>query len=251
MPHTIVILIQHHSRQKGRLGWREVGNSLVDGGHRYKIRTRKTNTTYWVCSESPYTRWTAPQLRESRSHTPAKKSTDRRHEDIRDDEVALVPTIYTEEAVKLRKPERNKDIILTTEELPTFTAAKSILYRQRSLTRPPLPKTVHDLDLQGDCCLTTADDLSNDIFPAILPFSTISNLQRLALADTIFCNGTLCICPSLPSTLLYPMFRRWLHVPTCLWFPVLEWGRYYLQVFQPHQTQQLTTTFNINHAPPF
>ena len=71
-------------------------------------------------------------------------------------EVTSIPTIYEEEAVKLRTPEWNDETRQTVEQLPTYYSCNTS--QQRSLSRPAFPKATTDIDLQGKWCPTTAED---------------------------------------------------------------------------------------------
>ncbi|CAG2210902.1 unnamed protein product [Mytilus edulis] len=116
-------------------------------------------------------------------------------------EVTHIQSIYEEELVKLRTPEWNDDTKQFVEQLPTYYSCKTSLYHQRALDRPVIPKTIIDIDLQDEWCLTTTRQQfllpSDNIYPPILIFSTTNSLTHLAAANTIFCDGTFYSCPTL------------------------------------------------------
>ncbi|KAJ8307700.1 hypothetical protein KUTeg_014750 [Tegillarca granosa] len=76
------------------------------------------------------------------------------------------------------------------EHLQTFYFCKSSLYRQKATTRPPIPKTRDDMYIQGDWCVTCTGE-------RFLMVDNVENLQHLASASAIFCDGTFYTCPTI------------------------------------------------------
>ena len=183
MPNTQLQPLQFVKNKFGR-------DSLILGGYRYRVRSSRASSIYWICSDTPCAATVTTcdgrvtnygnrqhQHPANQPNIDAMKVFEIMKERSKD-EVTPIPTIFSEEAIKLRTPEWNQDTIRTIESLPTYHGAKTILYRHRSRSRPPLPKTVYDLDLQGEWCLTTAADQflipDDDILPSITTFTTIS-----------------------------------------------------------------------------
>lgn len=187
-------------------------DSLVLDGYRYRVRSQRNTRIYWRCVTS-----TCPATVNTHDGHLVKRGYQHNHPSNQSkidvmkvlqtmkersrSEVTPVPTIYEEEAVKLRTPEWNDDTRQIVEQLPTYYSVKTSLYHQRSLSRPALPKTTADINLQDKWCTTTAGEQfllpDDNIHPRMLIFSTTSNLRHLAAADTIFCDGTFYACPSL------------------------------------------------------
>jgi hypothetical protein len=103
-------------------------------------------------------------------------------------ETTPIPKIYGDEIANLR---RNHEVVPDglLEELPTFTAMKTIMHRQRHKTLPRLPKTRYELDLQDEWTRTEGGDPwlhRVDGEEPILIFTTDKNLELLCEADVVY-----------------------------------------------------------------
>jgi hypothetical protein len=116
--------------------------------------------------------------------------------------VRPIPSIFEKELNKLRDREWGDTSREVIENLPTFNTAKSTLYRARRKQTPPLPKKIADIRLEDKWTETEVGDrflLLDDTFQnkRTIAFATTQDLQDLAAADTIFCDGTFYTCPKL------------------------------------------------------
>ncbi|XP_071150903.1 uncharacterized protein [Mytilus edulis] len=112
-----------------------------------------------------------------------------------------LPTLYDSEIIQFQCREWDEDIRQIVEKIPTFTACKSSLYRQRNTELPRQPATRQDIDLQGEWRETSTGQnfvLSEDgDINKILVFGTSDNLRHLSQANTIFADGTFYASPVL------------------------------------------------------
>ncbi|CAG2184746.1 unnamed protein product [Mytilus edulis] len=187
-------------------------DSLVLGGHRYRVKNKRNNRVYWRCTipacpstvnthEGHLVKIGPPHNHQANQSKIEVIKIMQTMKQRAKNEVTPIQAIYEEELVKLRTPEWNDDTKQIVEQLPTYYSCKTSLYHQRALDRPVLPKTTIDIDLQDEWCLTTTRQQfllpSDNIYPPMLIFSTTNNLTHLAAANTIFCDGTFYSCPTL------------------------------------------------------
>ncbi|CAG2215508.1 unnamed protein product [Mytilus edulis] len=197
-----------------------LGNqNLVHNNYKFQIKSRRGDRCYWKCSTR-----NCPATVNTHNNIPTKVDANHNHPSDRmqlrvddvlqrmksrcKDELTAIPTIYEEELVKLRDREWNDDTHQLVEHIPTFYSCKDQLYNERHKLIPALPTTVEDITVDGEWAQTTtgqpfllADDNTNG---RMLVFSTQENLYHLAAADTIYCDGTFYVCPTLFYQLYIP-----------------------------------------------
>ncbi|CAG2252786.1 unnamed protein product [Mytilus edulis] len=209
-----------------------------------KIKSRRGDRCYWKCSTR-----NCPATVNTHNNIPTKVDANHNHPSDRmqlrvddvlqrmksrcKDELTAIPTIYEEELVKLRDREWNDDTHQLVEHIPTFYSCKDQLYNERHKLIPALPTTVEDITVDGEWAQTTtgqpfllADDNTNG---RMLVFSTQENLYHLAAADTIYCDGTFYVCP----TLFYQLYTFHAKVDGTM-FPLVY-------CFLPGKDQQIIT----------
>ncbi|VDI07548.1 Hypothetical predicted protein [Mytilus galloprovincialis] len=178
------------------------------------IKSRRGDRCYWKCSTR-----NCPAATTTNTHNNIPPKVDDNHNHPSDrmqlrvddvlqrmtsrckDKLTAIPTIYEEELVKLRNREWNDDTHQVVEHIPNFYSCKDQLYNERHQLIPALPTTVEDITVHGELAQTTtgqpfllADDSTNR---RMLVFSTQENLYHLATADTIYCDITFYVCPTL------------------------------------------------------
>ncbi|CAC5403052.1 unnamed protein product [Mytilus coruscus] len=141
------------------------GHYLAVAGYRYCVKTRKqgrdAELVYWKCTEMdcPGTVNTTDNLvtifPRDHNHPPS-------HADIKAKLVLShlsekarscldpLPTLYDSEIIQFRCREWDEDTRQIVEKIPTFTACKSSLYRQRNTELPRQPATRQNIDLQAE-----------------------------------------------------------------------------------------------------
>ncbi|XP_050406180.1 uncharacterized protein LOC126821734 [Patella vulgata] len=113
------------------------------------------------------------------------------------EETKPVCAIYQEEVSALRSDRDSGEMI---REIPTFYSCCASLYRARAKILPALPQTRNDIQLPDSYTKTTSGDdflLHAAADNRFLVFSTQENLYHLANADTIYCDGTFSMSPTL------------------------------------------------------
>ena len=197
-----------------------VGNqTLVHNGFKFRVKTRKNDRVYWICTTRNCT-----ATINTRNSMPTKLQNNHNHENDRikldvdrvlqnikrrcKDETTPVPTICEQEVTQLRNNEWNDDTNRLVQQLPTFESCRGQLYNQRAKLIPALPQSRADINIEGPWRLTTKGDsflLADDgDAERILIFSTSDNLTHLGAATTIFGDGTFYTCPDL-FTQLYTL----------------------------------------------
>ncbi|CAC5356273.1 unnamed protein product [Mytilus coruscus] len=192
------------------------GHYLAVAGYRYCVKTRKqgrdAELVYWKCTEMdcPGTVNTTDNLvtrfPRDHNHPPshadikAKLFLSHLSEKARSCLDSL-PTLYDSEIIQFRCREWDEDTRQIVEKIPTFTACKSSLYRQRNTELPRQPATRQNIDLQAEWRETSTGQnfvLSEDgDINKILVFGTSDNLRHLSQANTIFADGTFYASPLL------------------------------------------------------
>ena len=82
--------------------------------------------------------------------------------------------------------------------LPTFTSMQSCLYRKRRERLPPLPRSVEDLNFEGEWSKTlNGEDFMLGSRDSVFMFSTNTNLALIAEAPSLYMDWTFQICPRL------------------------------------------------------
>ena len=188
-----------------------LGNqSLVHNGFQYRVKQRRDNRCYWICTTrncraTINTLDSIPvKLPDAHNHPnhQTKLKVDSVLKSIKKrcrEETTPIPTIYDQEVNKLRNPEWNEDAHKVVEQLPTFESSRGSFYNERVKIIPILPATRSDIILEGQWTLTAANqrfliaDDGND--ERILIFSTQQNLTHFTAADIIYGDGTFYTCP--------------------------------------------------------
>jgi hypothetical protein len=177
---------------------------------RLQVKSRRDDRVYWTCAvrECPSRATTREGILIGNSghHThegnPLEVVSNTVMQKIRKrcrEETTPVPAIYKEELTALRTRDWNQDTASLVVNLPTYEGCKAQLYRQRSKTRPPLPKNRQDIRLDGEWTQTSTGqrflliDEGDD--QRFLVFATDSNLQNLCAARTVYGDGTFYTCP--------------------------------------------------------
>ena len=188
-----------------------LGNqSLVHNGFQYRIKQRRDNRCYWICT-TRNCRATINtldnilvKLPDAHNHPnhQTKLKVDSVLKSIKKrcrEETTPIPTIYDQEVNKLRNPEWNEDAHKVVEQLPTFKSSRGSFYNERAKIIPILPATRSDIILEGQWTLTTANQrflLADDgNAERMLIFSSQKNLTHFTAADIIYGDGTFYTCP--------------------------------------------------------
>ena len=174
-------------------------------------RRGRDGTTYWRCTRSRNSHCTGTitttvdgsleSIKDTHNHPPnqaevevkkiVSKLKDKSKENIRP-----VPQLYQEEIQRVATL-ANCDAVAA--QLPTISAIKSTLYRQRRKLIPPLPTTREEVHFDGEWALTTTGDaflLAEDgVDDKLVIFATEANLRRMAEAEVLYVDGTFHICP--------------------------------------------------------
>lgn len=185
--------------------------TLVLNGYMYSLKTRKRECRYWNCVNKA-----CNAKINTKNELPTKLADEHNHP--RDDSRIVaadimsgvrkqvrgstqpVPSIYNDMLADTRSIEWDNSTQEVVANLPTFYEAKSSLYRQRSKTRPVLPKTRADVNLEGKWIESLAGEpflIANDGDVArMLIFATVDNLAQLSTAETWYMDGTFYASPS-------------------------------------------------------
>ena len=197
-----------------------LGNqTLVHNGYKFRVKTRKNDRVYWICTTRNCTATintlnsipTKLQINHNHDNDRVQLNVDKVLQSIKQrckEETTPVPTIYEQEVTKHRNIEWNDDTHRMVQQLPTFESCRGQLYNQRAKLIPALPQTRSDINIEGPWRLTTKGDpflLADDgDAERILIFSTQDNLTHLTAATTVYGDGTFYTCPDL-FTQLYTL----------------------------------------------
>ncbi|CAC5397301.1 unnamed protein product [Mytilus coruscus] len=104
-----------------------------------------------------------------------------------------LPTLYDSEIIQFRCREWDENTRQIVENIPTFTACKSSLYRQRNTELSRQPATRQNIDLQAEWRETSTGQnfvLSEDgDINKILVFGTSDNLLNKSATDIFLSNS--------------------------------------------------------------
>ena len=166
------------------------------------------------------------------------------------DNIRPVPQLYLEEIQKVAALPNADEV---AANLPTFSAVKSALYRQRRKLIPALPSTRAEVTFEGEWARTAsgksfllAEDGGEE---KIVIFSSEDDLRRLAEAECLYVDGTFHICPSI----FYQVFTvhavvNRVHVPLAYCLLPNKRQETYERVFTL-LAEKAQTTFGILIAP--
>lgn len=105
------------------------------------------------------------------------------------------------------------------EAIPTFASVATTLRRRRSECFPPVPRTIADVNIQGEWAMTWTDKQHLSLVDnnwGIVVFMTAANIRLLGASDTIFIDGTFRTAPQPYHQLVtIHVFIRGVVVPAC------------------------------------
>ncbi|KAK3088597.1 hypothetical protein FSP39_021128, partial [Pinctada imbricata] len=187
------------------------------------VKNTKGDRRYWICAEKgcKATINTNGQSITKLGHTSHNHGSSP-HQLVADsiirglkrkcqDDSRPLPVLYDEELSTLRSKEfidDHPDHNQILQSFPTFEGCKTALYHSRSKTRPTLPLTRHQIQLDGRWTETLAGERflladEGDV-ERILIFATDDNLHHLSRAEIIYGDGTFYASPNL-FTQLYSL----------------------------------------------
>ena len=189
---------------------RRGGRTLVHNQYMYSLKQRKNDSSYWNCIDSSC----PARINTLRDHLKKIVGQHNHDQDAAATEAAIflanvrrkcresakpIPTIFDESLAGLRTEEWNDCTQALVEKLPTFYETKSSLYRHRSKLHPKLPKSLSDVNIDGQWTLTSTGDrflLADDgTEERILIFATEANLIHLAEGSRWYMDGTFYASP--------------------------------------------------------
>ena len=162
-----------------------------------------------------------------------------------------VPQLYREKVQEVAALPNFEEV---AARLPTLTAVKSTLYRQRRKLIPALPTSRADVHFNGEWVQTTTgqpfliaeDGIDED---KLIIFASDGNLRQIAEAECLFVDGTFQVCPRI----FYQIFTiharvNGIHVPLAYLLLPNKRQETYERVFMV-LAEKVQLAFGINLAP--
>ena len=110
-------------------------------------------------------------------------------------EITPIPQIYHQTLQEVTKDQDREHI---APILPTFSSIKTSLYHKRYEALPPLPRTVEDINFDGDWSkMVNGEPFMLGSRAGVFLFSTQGIIKLIAEAATLYMDGTFQICPRL------------------------------------------------------
>ena len=184
---------------------RRGARSLLHQGYKYTINRRTADgQIYWRCQDRNCQGRAITDINDQlvscnskHCHPPnsAEIAADLVKEKMKkkaNEETTPIPQIYHQALQEVAQHENRESVAAV---LPTFSSVKSSLYRRWRERLPPLPRSVDDLNFDGEWSkMLNGEDFMLGSRDSVFMFSTEANLKLLSEADTIYMDGTFQIC---------------------------------------------------------